>query len=309
MVESICYAVYVKKKWQYSTLKFYWTLTYRPFHSHLGSLSTFANAVAMSTISCHLKKNVSLCESFIPTSEICIGPVGDSRSSVESTLPRASICVGQQLQLAAGNVVSTGFNLYSRLRRGPKYYFFFPGMPKETDGCRCRRTSERRRRRQCGKVGLLILACPVRLTHRGSWRPNSVTTKPNSSPPKRRRNTRWTRWPWSWSWNGPKRWGEQRVGRVWRGAERSLQLFLLSWNHGRESLGASRFDSKIDSWGHDSIRNQIIIFFDSSRFNKTLAKSANCMRHVNFEPVLARAGLTVKFEKTRKHRTFTLSRC
>lgn len=86
---------------------------------------------------------------------------------------------------------------FTRACEGVQNIIFFPGMPKETDGCRCRRTSERRR--QCGKVGLLILACPVRLTHRGSWRPNSVTTKPNSSPPKRRRNTRWTRWPWSWS--------------------------------------------------------------------------------------------------------------
>lgn len=76
----------------------------------------------MSTISCHLK-NVSLFESFIPTSEICIGPVGDSRSSVESTLPRASICVGQQLQLAAGNVVSTGFNLYSRCKEVQNIFF------------------------------------------------------------------------------------------------------------------------------------------------------------------------------------------
>lgn len=137
----------------------------------------------MLPISCRVE-NVSLFESFIPTSETCVGPVSDSRSSVELTLPAATNCVGQQLGLTAGNVVSTGFNLDLSCKRGPKYDYFFQGCPKKGIVV-------------SGKVGLLIL--PVRLTHRGSWRPKSVTTKPNSSPPKRKRNIRWTRWPWSWS--------------------------------------------------------------------------------------------------------------
>lgn len=79
----------------------------------------------------------------------------DSRSSVELTLPTANICVGQQLELAAGNVVSAGFNLYSCCKEVQN---IFSGMPKETGGCGCRRTSERQ---QCGKVGPLIrLSCP-----------------------------------------------------------------------------------------------------------------------------------------------------
>lgn len=35
---------------------------------------------------------------------------------VELTLPTANICVGQQFELAVGNVISTGSNLYSRCK-------------------------------------------------------------------------------------------------------------------------------------------------------------------------------------------------
>lgn len=39
---------------------------------------------------------------------------------------------------------------------------------------------------------------------RESWRPKNVSMKPNSSPPKKKKNIRWTRWLWSWSSNGLK---------------------------------------------------------------------------------------------------------
>jgi len=49
---------------------------------------------------------------------------------------------------------------------------------------------------------------------RERWRLRNNSMMPNSSPPKRKRSSKWIRWPWSWSWSGPRHSGKSTCFNV-----------------------------------------------------------------------------------------------
>lgn len=53
---------------------------------------------------------------------------------------------------------------------------------------------------------------------RERWRLRNNSMMPNSSPPKRKRSSKWIRWPWSSSWSGPRHSGKStRFNVTWVG--------------------------------------------------------------------------------------------
>lgn len=74
----------------------------------------------------------------------------------------------------------------------------------------------------------LMFALILVLRERWSLRNNS--TMPNSSLPKRKRSSKWIRWPWSSSWSGPRRSGKSTCFWVTQGKflEMCFQRYLLT---------------------------------------------------------------------------------
>lgn len=74
----------------------------------------------------------------------------------------------------------------------------------------------------------LMFALILVLRERWSLRNNS--TMPNSSLPKRKRSSKWIRWPWSSSWSGPRRSGKSTLFWVTQGKflEMCFQRYLLT---------------------------------------------------------------------------------